>query len=469
MLPKGILKEYAFTLSIIARVIDISAILLGAILAHWWRFENIDLPVSYRIAVLLSLIFTLFIFNSFGIYQSWRGKNQLQYYRTVIAAWASVIFILIIIAFLTKTSEMFSRQWLVAWLISASLMLIIFRFCLTYILRGWRNRGLNTRQIAIFGAGHLGKSVLENLSDASWSGIKIGAFYDDNASLCNSVIQGVTVQGGLEELIKFIEKNKYDEIWIALPLRSEERVKQIMKALRNSTVTIRYVPDIFGFRLLNHSVNEVAGIPVIDLSSSPMVGMNRVLKAFEDRVLGLLIILFISPLLLLIALSIKFTSKGPILFKQKRHGWDGKTINVYKFRTMIVHTEESGVVTQAHLNDARITKLGAFLRRTSFDELPQFFNVLQGRMSIVGPRPHAIAHNEQYKELIDSYMKRHKVKPGITGWAQVNGFRGETDTLDKMEKRVEYDLFYIENWSVWFDIKIIIMTISHGFLHKNAY
>ncbi|MBE9490370.1 MAG: exopolysaccharide biosynthesis polyprenyl glycosylphosphotransferase, partial [Bacteroidetes bacterium] len=238
---------------------------------------------------------------------------------------------------------------------------------------------------------------------------------------------------------------------------------------KDSTITIRYVPDIFGFRLLNHSVNEVAGIPVINISSSPMVGINRLLKAIEDRFLALLIIILISPLLVIIALSIRLTTKGPALFKQMRHGWDGKPIKVYKFRTMVVHKEEGGLVTQAKINDTRITKIGAFLRKTSLDELPQFFNVLQGRMSIVGPRPHPISLNENYKDLVDNYMKRHKVKPGITGWAQINGFRGETDTLDKMKKRIEYDLFYIENWSIWFDFKIIIKTILHGFIHKNAY
>ena len=261
----------------------------------------------------------------------------------------------------------------------------------------------------------------------------------------------------------------FDEVWIALPLKSEKRVNQVLDRLKNSTITIRYIPDIFGFRLLNHSVSEVAGIPVINISSTPMVGIHRFIKAIEDRFIALVIILLISPLLLLISLFIKFTSTGPILFKQMRHGWDGKQIKIYKFRTMLVHSEDNGAVTQAKINDVRITKLGAFLRKTSLDELPQFFNVLQGRMSIVGPRPHAVEHNDYYKEHIDSYMKRHKVKPGITGWAQINGFRGETDTLDKMKKRVEYDLFYIENWSVWFDLKIIIKTIFHGFVDKNAY
>jgi putative colanic acid biosynthesis UDP-glucose lipid carrier transferase len=200
-----------------------------------------------------------------------------------------------------------------------------------------------------------------------------------------------------------------------------------------------------------------------------MVGINRVIKALEDRILGFTILVLVSPLIVAITIAIKLTSKGPVFFKQMRHGWDGKPIKVYKFRTMMEHVAEDGRVVQASRKDSRVTKFGAFLRRTSLDELPQFWNVLQGRMSIVGPRPHALQHNEEYKDQIDLYMLRHKVKPGITGWAQIHGWRGETDTLDKMKKRVEYDLYYIENWSLWLDIKIIFLTLFSGFIHKNAY
>jgi Undecaprenyl-phosphate glucose phosphotransferase len=216
-------------------------------------------------------------------------------------------------------------------------------------------------------------------------------------------------------------------------------------------------------------MSEVAGMPVLNLTASPMVGFARFLKGLEDRALALLILLLVSPLMVAIAIGIKLSSPGPVLFKQKRHGWDGKPITVWKFRTMQVHQEENGKVTQATRNDSRVTKLGALLRRTSVDELPQFFNVLQGKMSIVGPRPHAIEHNEFYKDSINQYMLRHKVKPGITGWAQINGYRGEIDNLEKMEKRIEYDLFYIENWSIWFDLKIIAATLIKGFINKNAY
>ena len=202
---------------------------------------------------------------------------------------------------------------------------------------------------------------------------------------------------------------------------------------------------------------------------SPMVGMNRVLKAVEDRVLAALVLTLASPVMLVIALGVKLSSAGPVLFRQRRHGWDGNPIVIYKFRTMRVHTECGGQVTQASKTDSRVTRFGAFLRRTSLDELPQLINVLQGRMSIVGPRPHAVEHTEHYRDLIDTYLQRHRVKPGMTGWAQVHGWRGETDTLEKMQKRVEYDLYYIAHWSLWLDLKIIFLTLTNGFLHPNAY
>ena len=235
------------------------------------------------------------------------------------------------------------------------------------------------------------------------------------------------------------------------------------------TISIKYIPDIFGFNLLNQEVSEIAGVPILQLNGTPIQGINRVIKEIEDKVFSFFILLLVSPIMLVIAIAIKLESKGPILFKQRRHGWNGDEIKVYKFRSMRVHNEDEGKVTQATRNDDRVTKVGRFIRKTSLDELPQFFNVLQGRMSIVGPRPHALAHNEEYKDRVEYYMQRHKVKPGITGWAQVNGLRGETDTIEKMTKRVEYDLFYIENWSLWFDIRIIAKTILTGFIDDNAY
>ncbi|MGH7461693.1 MAG: undecaprenyl-phosphate glucose phosphotransferase, partial [Longimicrobiales bacterium] len=260
-----------------------------------------------------------------------------------------------------------------------------------------------------------------------------------------------------------------DQLWIVLPLTADEAIRGLLHELRHSTVDIRLVPDLFSYQLLNYSTENIVGLPVLNLSYSPLSGPNRYAKELLDRLLALGILLVISPLLLLIAAGIKLSSPGPIVFRQMRHGWDGEPFTVYKFRSMHVQPPQQGAYEQARRNDPRVTRLGQFLRRTSLDELPQFINVLQGSMSIVGPRPHPIEMNDLYCDQVERYMWRHKVKPGITGWAQVNGYRGETDTLDKMRKRVEYDLYYIEHWSLLFDIRIILMTVWKGFADRNAY
>jgi len=469
MFPKGLLKEYAVLLRIVAQGLDILALISGALIAHAWRFNHLNLSSNYQIAILLAIFLALGLFPLFGLYQSWRGKSRFIHLRTLTSAWITVFIILVVIAFLTKTSTTISRQWAVAWGFSAWFLLIAMRVVLGQFLRLMREHGLNHKKVIILGAGGLGQEVLRRINTSSWTGLDVTAFLDDKESLHGKILDGVKVKGPISVLATIAEREKPDEIWIALPLYAEMRVKDILHDLRHSTATIRYVPDIFGFRLINYSVTEIAGMAVLDLSASPITGINWFVKTIEDKLLALIILTLVSPLMLIIAFGIKVSSRGPIIFKQLRHGWDGKPIKVYKFRTMVMHDEENGCVTQAFKNDPRITKFGALLRATSIDELPQFFNVLQGRMSIVGPRPHAIEHNEQYKDKIDDYMKRHKVKPGITGWAQINGWRGETDTLEKMKKRVEFDLYYIENWSLWLDIKIILRTLVSGFAHKNAY
>jgi putative colanic acid biosysnthesis UDP-glucose lipid carrier transferase len=255
---------------------------------------------------------------------------------------------------------------------------------------------------------------------------------------------------------------------LALPLRAEGRIRAVIEALKDTTASIYYVPDIFTFTLMQACLTELRGIPLISICETPFLGINGWLKRLEDIVFASIIILLISPLLLLIAIGVKLSSPGPIIFKQRRYGLNGNEILVYKFRTMTC-CEDGPDIPQASQNDCRVTVFGNFLRRTSLDELPQFLNVLWGSMSIVGPRPHAVAHNEYYRQRIPGYMVRHKVRPGITGWAQINGWRGETETLDKMEKRVEFDLEYLCQWSLWFDLKIIWFTVFRGFYGTQAY
>jgi putative colanic acid biosynthesis UDP-glucose lipid carrier transferase len=297
-------------------------------------------------------------------------------------------------------------------------------------------------------------SVLNLLEAAPWTGMRV------ESVLSPAEFVQANVSGNIPAT---------DEVWLCLQLSDQDNIKSALHMLRHSTANIRLLPDWFSMRLINHGISEVAGMPMLDLSASPITGSTALFKAIEDRVGAAIILSIIGLPMLLIALAVKLTSPGPVFYKQMRHGWNGEPIMVYKFRSMVVHQEADSKVTQATKGDSRITPLGALLRRTSLDELPQFINVLQGRMSTVGPRPHAVQHTEHYKELVPGYMLRHKVKPGITGWAQINGFRGETDTLYKMQTRVEYDLYYIENLSIGFDLKIIFITIFRGWMNRNAY
>lgn len=469
MLPKGLLKEYSKALSFMIRVLDVVVVFATGWLIYVVKFDTYEISPDYLLALWAGMLASPAVFSFFDIYTSVRGRGLVAHFMTLVQALGMLVMLLAGFAFFTKTGEIYSRIWFVSWMLTALAALIAYRCIILLCLRFMRARGMNERVVVIFGAGRLGTRFAEAVQQALWTGFRIIYFIDDNAAQKPAKIGNISVIQTPAALSHFLRQHHVDEVWLALPLRADVRVKEIMHELRHDTVNVRFVLDIFDLDLINHSISDVAGFPVLNISASPMMGVNRITKAIEDRILASIILTLISPLLLLIALAIKLTSRGPVLFKQARHGWDGRIINVYKFRTMYLHQEEAGKVTQATQHDARITPLGRFLRRTSLDELPQFINVLQGRMSIVGPRPHALEHNEQYKEVIHTYMQRHRVKPGITGWAQVNGWRGETDTLEKMQKRVEYDLYYINNWSLGFDLKIVFLTLFRGFVGRNAY
>lgn len=469
MLPKGLLKEYSRALSLLMRVSDMTMMLTMGWIAYFLRFLDLTPSPWYVVAMVIGMITGSAVFSFFNIYQSIRGQGLISHLIQLLQAIAVLALVLGGLAFFTKMGVFYSRLWFVIWMLGNFIGLAVFRGILLLFLRFMRSHGLNERRVVIMGAGELGIKLAQTVQQALWTGFRIVTFIDDFPKQASLSSLGISIILTPKNLGQYLVQEKIDEIWLALPLRAEARVKEILHELRHYMINTRFVLDIFGLDLLNHSITDVAGFPVLNIRSTPMSGINRFTKAIEDRVVAALVLLLISPLMLLIALGIKLTSKGSVFFKQYRHGWDGRIIKVYKFRTMKLHHETDHWVTQAKADDERVTILGRFLRQTSLDELPQFINVLQGRMSIVGPRPHAIAHNEFYKDNIHIYMQRHRVKPGITGWAQINGWRGETDTLDKMQKRVEYDLFYINNWSIGFDLKIIFLTLFHGFVNKNAY
>ncbi len=469
----GVLRENSSIFSFLLRLWDVGLIFLVSFLAfQLYLKEYLGHPAvysDYKYPVIAGLILSAFTLYLSGLYRPWRGEHILNEVRVITAAVAAIFLGLAVISVMTKTSALYSRVWFGLWCTLSWSALVLSRLVLRSFLSWVRSEGLNYRKIAIVGSGDMGAQVIERIAVSPWAGLKIVGVFGDIEVPARYQEKDVFHCLDHRNVIEFVNDNEIDQVWIAMPLSGKEIIDDVLHQLRHSTVDIRYIPDVLSFRMINHSISEVAGLPVVNLSVTPMDGVNGLVKEIEDRFLGLIIFILILPLMIVISIAVKFGSPGPILFKQLRHGWDGRPIKVYKFRTMVCHTEPEGVVSQATENDCRVTRVGRFLRKTSLDELPQFFNVLQGRMSIVGPRPHALEHNMKYMDQIDGYMQRHKVKPGITGWAQINGYRGQTDTLEKMRKRIEYDLFYIENWSLSFDLRIILMTIFKGFVDKNAY
>ena len=449
------------------RIGEMSLVLVAGVTAYFLRFGTAALPDYYQLGLTVAVLLTLVVLSVQvrDIRETHRFTRSDLIETSV--GWGTVLLILVVLSVATKTTDLYSRLWFAYLGISGWVLLLLFRFAVGRVLQMMHRRGWRNRRVLILGAGALAQEVANRVGKAGWSGFEIRGFLDDHPYPQAERVHPPFL-GSLDEVLTVIETEDADEVWLALPLQQEERIRELEYRLRGSPVTLRFVPNLYGFRLLRHTIGEVAGVPMLNLSDTPMHGVNRMIKAAEDRFLAALILLAAAPVMLLIAVAIRLDSPGPVLFRQMRHGWDGRPIEVWKFRSMR-DEPEGAVYRQATRDDPRVTRLGSFLRRTNLDELPQFINVLQGRMSVVGPRPHPIEMNELYMDQVDSYMRRHKVKPGITGWAQVNGYRGETESLEKMMKRVEFDLYYIENWSFWLDMKIIWLTLRTWPVDANAY
>jgi putative colanic acid biosynthesis UDP-glucose lipid carrier transferase len=382
----------------------------------------------------------------------------------IVTGWAMVVGLLLLLGWTTQTLEQFDSRAVLAWSLATPAVLFAAHRVLPLALpRLLAAEGMH-KVAVIAGANDLGRRLALRLNENPYLGVRVAGYFDDRAFERTQE----KIIGPIDALADYVRANNVDVIYIALPMASQPRILKLLEALRDTTVSIYFVPDIFVFDLIQARVDSIADMPVVAVCETPFYGLNGLLKRASDIVFSLLILLLISPLMIGIAIGIKRSSPGPILFKQRRYGVDGRKIVVYKFRSMTV-AEDGDLVRQATRNDSRVTPFGAFLRRTSLDELPQFINVLQGRMSVVGPRPHAVAHNELYRKLIRGYMIRHKVRPGITGLAQVNGFRGETDTIEKMKGRIEQDLAYLRNWSLLLDVQIIFKTVAVVLGKQNAY
>jgi putative colanic acid biosynthesis UDP-glucose lipid carrier transferase len=334
-------------------------------------------------------------------------------------------------------------------------------------MQSLREHGYNQRRVIIIGYGAAGKELHKRAQHHQWTGYVICGLYDTSASIYPQT--GIEIIRDMHTLPSAIQKHQAHEVWITLAHNESAQLRQLHYLLRNSLVDIRWIPDTSAMSLLSHKSGDFLGMAAVELNCPPIRDVHGLFKDLFDRIFALGVLIMLAPILITLALAIKFTSQGPVFFSQPRLGLNGRVFHIYKFRSMQLHAESNQRLTQATRNDPRITPIGRFIRRTSLDELPQFLNVLKGDMSVVGPRPHALPHNDLYKDKLIMYMQRHRVKPGITGWAQINGFRGETDTREKMARRVAYDLHYIKHWSFWMDVKIILWTAFKGWTDRNAF
>ncbi|KLU03910.1 capsular polysaccharide biosynthesis glycosyltransferase [Rhodopirellula islandica] len=415
-----------------------------------------------------------------------RGCTDSEIIR-VLATWTLTILVLSVLAFATRYGPYFSRSVILSWCVLCPAMIGLTRMCLRIVQVGLLHRGVGTRRVAIAGCNTLGHQTQTNIESDSSLGLQFAGFYDDRnlsrdanaadetVSVDNSskqastaTVAASTLQGDLNDLIAAARSGEVETVLVTLPMRAEKRIRFLLDELSDSTASVYIVPDFFVFELLHARWTQVGGLPAVSVTESPMFGIDGVAKRAADLILATAGLLAISVPMLIIAAAVKLTSPGPVFFRQRRYGLDGQEIRVWKFRSMTT-CDDGAVVKQATANDSRITPLGAILRKTSLDELPQLFNVIEGSMSLVGPRPHASAHNEQYRGLIRGYMMRHKVKPGITGLAQVNGCRGETETVDKMEQRIHFDHQYIRSWSLLLDIRILFRTLLVVWKQPEAY
>ncbi|GAA5785927.1 undecaprenyl-phosphate glucose phosphotransferase [Chitiniphilus shinanonensis] len=383
-----------------------------------------------------------------------------------VAGWGCVVGFLWLIGRLSGFNAYFYPPFLITWHLVAPVVLIGIHVLFRAALLHPSNTPL--ARAVVIGANQAGIALANRIRENPQLRLEFAGYFDDRSASRLDGIHSDELLGKLAALVEYVKTHNIGHIYVSLPMTSQPRVLSLLEDLKDSTASIYFLPDFFVCDLIQARFDHVGGIPVVAVCESPFVGMSGVVKRVSDIVLALVILALIWPVMLAVALAVKFTSPGPVLFKQRRYGANGESILVYKFRSMTV-MEDGDKVVQAQKNDQRLTPIGGFIRRTSLDELPQFINVLEGKMSIVGPRPHANAHNEMYRKLIRGYMIRHKVKPGITGWAQVNGYRGETDTIDKMQKRIEYDLDYLRNWSLWLDLKIVLQTATSMARDQNAY
>ena len=467
---RDLINNNSSRLELSMRLTDVLALELAGGIASLIYFQGSLLDAAPIHTVLLHFCSALafLLFPQLELYGSWRGRSLPDLFLRLAASWALVLLIGLFFSFMIHHVGSVSRLWLFYWYATGLLLLAVYRSVVYFVLRYLRTKGLNSKRVLIVGYGSTGQELHRRALELDWAGYDVVAVHATPEDANKIIDAKIARINSLQNIHDYVETNYIHEIWITLPLMESPKLQELQYVLRNSLADIRWAPDILGLQMLSNKMINFLGFPVVDLNQPISSGLNGIIKDIFDKIFAAVALILLAPLFAVISILIKHSSPGPVFFRQPRLGLNGRRFNVYKFRTMKVH-QEHDKVTQATKDDPRITRIGGFLRRTSLDELPQFINVLLGDMSVVGPRPHALQHNELYKDLLEMYMLRHRVKPGITGWAQIHGHRGETDTVDKMAKRVQFDLHYIQNWSLWMDIRIIVWTAFKGWTGKNAY
>jgi len=419
------------------------------------------------VLMILAFFVSSAVYQHIDPYRTWRSGRMLAYARDTVVGWGITVAVLLFLGSSSGLRYFYDERVILAWFIAVPLLILVSHLA---VRRGAVGKGKKSevRSAVIVGANDVGLKFAGICARQTNLFMQVDGYFDDRVDDRHPPNLPHPMLGKMSDIAGYVREHGIKMIFISQPISAQPRIRKLLDELQDTTASVYFLPDIYIFDLMQARFDNVGGMPVIAICETPFMGLNSMIKRGSDIVLGLAIQLLLLPLMLVIALAVKFTSPGPVIFRQRRYGLYGEEIIVYKFRSMTV-TEDGGKVVQATKGDQRVTRVGAFLRRSSLDELPQFFNVLQGRMSIVGPRPHAVAHNEQYRKLIKGYMLRHKVKPGITGWAQVNGMRGETETLDKMEARIQYDLDYLRSWSLWLDLWIIVKTVKVVLSKENAH
>lgn len=413
------------------------------------------------------------IFQAFGLYTVHALLRVGEQSARVALGWSIVFGAMTAVVFLTKAGDVYSRVWLLAWFGFGLLALLCFRFLVCSFVRKWNKDGRLDRSAVIVGGGNRAAKLIEALEGSEDIDISIAGIFDDRGDdRSPSEVRGYPKLGDVSQLVDFARNSRVDLLIVSLPIAAENRLLEVLKKLWVLPVDIRLSAHTDKLRFRPRAYSYIGSVPFLDVFDKPLSGWDMIIKTIEDRFIAALALVLLSPVMALVAMAIKLDSKGPALFKQKRYGFNNELIEVYKFRSMYVEQADQTASKLVTKDDPRVTKVGRFIRKTSLDELPQLFNVLKGQLSLVGPRPHATqakAANRLYTEVVDGYFARHKVKPGITGWAQVKGWRGETDTTEKIERRVEHDLYYIENWSLTFDLYILAITPFSLLNTENAY